>query len=97
MQQGLKSLMNRLETALRDAGAQRGLSRSSSRRTSKDTAATRQLSRNGSTRRRSMASPSTSLRQSREGFEANLAAERSALPAGLNALLIPFLPKPAAL
>lgn len=76
--------MNRLETALRDANAQRGLSRSNSRRTSKDTAATRQLSRNSSSRRRSMASPSTSLRQSREGFESNLAAERSVLPAGLH-------------
>ncbi|DBA93849.1 hypothetical protein WJX82_009274 [Trebouxia sp. C0006] len=78
--QGLKSLMNRLEIALLDASQQRGLSRSSSRRTSRD-AAGRQLSRNSSTRRRSMASPTNSLKQSREGFEANLAAERSVLPA----------------
>ena len=83
-QQGLKSLMNRLEMALRDAGAQRGMSRSSSRRTSKEPATARQVSRTGSTRRRSMASPSSSLKQSREGFESNLAAERSALPAGLH-------------
>ncbi len=83
--QGLKSLMNRLETALLDASQQRGLSRSSSRRTSRD-AAGRQLSRNSSTRRRSMASPTNSLKQSREGFEANLAAERSVLPAGLRML-----------
>ncbi len=83
--QGLKSLMNRLETALHDASQQRGLSRSSSRRTSRE-AAGRQLSRNSSTRRRSMASPTNSLRQSREGFEANLAAERSVLPAGLHVL-----------
>lgn len=81
-EQGLKSLMNRLEVALRDASQQRGLSRSSSRRTSRDPAG-RQLSRNSSTRRRSMASPSSSIRQSREGFESNLAAERSVLPAGL--------------
>ncbi|KAL3130594.1 hypothetical protein ABBQ38_008398 [Trebouxia sp. C0009 RCD-2024] len=80
-QQGLKSLMNRLEMALRDASAQRGLSRTSSRRTSKEPATARQMSRTGSTRRRSMASPSNSLKQSREGFESNLAAERSALPA----------------
>lgn len=84
--QGLKSLMNRLETALRDASTQRGLSRSSSRRSSKEPATARQVSRIGSTRRRSMASPSSSLKQSREGFEANLAAERSALPAGLHIL-----------
>ena len=75
--------MNRLEIALRDANAQRGLSRSNSRRTSKDAGVTRQMSRNSSSRRRSMASPSSSLRQSREGFESNLAAERSVLPAGL--------------
>ena len=83
--QGLKSLMHRLETALHDASQQRGLSRSSSRRTSRE-AAGRQLSRNSSTRRRSMASPTNSLKQSREGFEANLAAERSVLPAGLRML-----------
>ena len=79
--QGLKSLKNRLETALQDASQQRGLSRSSSRRTSRDVAA-RQLSRTGSTRRKSLASPSPSLKQSKEGFEANLAAQRSVLPAG---------------
>ena len=76
--------MTRLETALRDANAQRGLSRSSSRRTSKEPATARQMSRTSSTRRRSMASPSNSLRQSREGFDSNLAAERSVLPAGLS-------------
>lgn len=76
--------MTRLETALRDANAQRGLSRSSSRRTSKEPTTARQVSRTSSTRRRSMASPSNSLRQSREGFDANLAAERSVLPAGLS-------------
>ena len=76
--------MTRLETALRDANAQRGLLRSSSsRRTSKEPATARQVSRTSSTRRRSMASPSNSLRQSREGFDSNLAAERSVLPAGL--------------
>ena len=74
--------MTRLETALRDANAQRGLSRSSSRRTSKEPATARQMSRTSSTRRRSMASPSNSLRQSR-GFDSYLAAERSVLPAGL--------------
>ena len=80
--QGLRSLMTRLDTALRDASLQRGLSRSSSRRTTRET--NRQMSRTSSnTRRRSMASPSSSIRQSREGFEANLAAERSVLPAGL--------------
>ena len=79
--------MNRLETALHDASQQRVLSRSSSRRTSREPAA-RQLSRNSSTRRRSMASPTNSLRQSREGFESNLAAERSVLPAGLLYLLL---------
>lgn len=87
-QQGLKSLMNRLEMALRDASAQRGLSRTSSRRTSKEPATARQMSRTGSTRRRSMASPSNSLKQSREGFESNLAAERSALPAGLHWFIV---------
>ena len=76
--------MTRLETALRDANAQRGLSRSNSRRTSKEPATARQVSRTSSTRRRSMASPSSSLRQSREGFDSNLAAERSVLPAGLS-------------
>ena len=74
--------MTRLDTALKDASQQPGLSRSSSRRTTREN--NRQMSRTSSTRRRSMASPSSSLRQSREGFEANLAAERSVLPAGLS-------------
>lgn len=72
--------MTRLETALKDASLQRGLSRQSSQRSSRDNA--RQMSRQSSTRRGGMGSRQASLRQSREGFEANLAAERSVLPAG---------------
>ena len=83
--QGLRSLCVRLQSALQDAASQRAvaqLSRSSSRRLTRGDSRRGGAAPPSGQERRSLGSRSSSLRQSRRGYEVNLAAERGALPAG---------------
>ena len=80
MLQGLRALCTRLETALADAAASGQLSRTGSRRLSRGTSGVG--ASRSSQQRRSLGSPSSSMKQSRKDYDASLTAEHSAKSLG---------------